>query len=79
MESKRSQVSGSGCCFIRAIVGMVPPGKKDINPQTNAIQSLIVLKHDNKWNISLLQNTPAHFHGHPELVEEMTRELKGLL
>ena len=61
--------------LLRAIVGMVPPGKNDINPQTNAIQSLISIKQDNNWLITLFQNTPAQFHGRPEMVEEMTNEL----
>ena len=30
--------------LLRAIAGMVLPGKNDINPQTNAIQSLIAVK-----------------------------------
>jgi hypothetical protein len=34
-----------------------------------------------KWNleISLFQNAPAEFHGRPELVEQMTKELSELL
>jgi uncharacterized protein (TIGR02246 family) len=64
--------------LLRAIVGMVPPGKNDINPQTNAIQSLISIKQDNNLIITLFQNTPAQFHGRPELVEEMTNELRRL-
>jgi uncharacterized protein (TIGR02246 family) len=62
--------------LLRAIVGMVPPGKNDINPQTNAIQSLVSVKQQNNWLISLFQNTPAQFHGRPELVEQMTNELR---
>jgi len=61
--------------LLRAIVGMVPPGKNDINPQTNAIQSLIAVNQDNNWLVTLFQNTPAQFHGRPEMVEEMTNEL----
>jgi len=64
--------------LLRAIVGMMPPDKKDINPSTNAIQSLIVSIQGNKWKISLFQNTPAQFHGRPELVEQMTKELNEL-
>jgi hypothetical protein len=58
---------------------MVPPGKKEINPATNAIQSLISTKQNDVWKISLFQNTPAQFHGRPELVEAMTKELSQLL
>lgn len=65
--------------LLRAIVGMVPPGKKEINPQTNAIQSLIAKKDADSWKITLFQNTPAQFHGRPELVKEMTEELSDLI
>jgi uncharacterized protein (TIGR02246 family) len=65
--------------LLRAIVGMVPPGKKEINPATNAIQSLIGIKQNDVWKISLFQNTPAQFHGRPELVEAMTKELSKLI
>jgi len=65
--------------LLRAIVGMVPPGKNEINVATNAIQSLIVIKQNDIWKISLFQNTPAQFHGRPELVDAMTKELSKLL
>jgi len=69
----------SETAVLRAIVGMIPPGKKDINPSTNAIQSLIAIKQHNHWKITLFQNTPAQFHGRPELVAEMTKELSELI
>jgi uncharacterized protein (TIGR02246 family) len=65
--------------LLRAIVGMVPPGKNEINPGTNAIQTLIATFEKGAWKISLFQNTPAQFHGHPELVENMTKELTRLI
>nr|WP_263596933.1 hypothetical protein [Metabacillus idriensis] len=36
-------------------------------------------KRENKWLIQLFQNTPAKFHGRPELNEQMTKELNQLL
>ncbi|MBT1700274.1 SgcJ/EcaC family oxidoreductase, partial [Fulvivirgaceae bacterium PWU4] len=65
--------------LLRAVVGMVPPGGNAINPATNAIQSLVALRQNNVWKIALFQNTPAQFHGRPELVESMTKELSALL
>lgn len=62
--------------LLRAVAGMVPPGKKDINPAVNAIQSLIAVKDNGTWRISLFQNTPAQFHGRPELAEALTKELQ---
>ena len=64
-----------GTALLRAIVGMVPPGKNEINPETNAIQSMVAIREKDAWKISLYQNTPAQFHGRPELVEQMTKEL----
>jgi pyrrolidone-carboxylate peptidase len=64
---------------LRAIVGMVPPGKKEINPATNAVQTLIATNQKQIWKISLFQNTPAQFDGRPELVEQMTKELTELI
>ena len=65
--------------LLTAIVGMIPPGKKDIDQAKNAIQSLVASNEGNNWRISLFQNTPAQFHGRPELVEKMTKELSELI
>lgn len=70
---------GSDCAMLRAIAGMVPPGKSDLNPATNTHQTIIVVKRDGAWRIQLFQNTPAQFHGRPELVEQMTNELREQL
>lgn len=65
--------------ILRAVVGMVPPGQSDLNPQLNAIQTLVAVKRDDKWRIALFQNTPAQFHGRPEMVQQLTDELRRLL
>jgi uncharacterized protein (TIGR02246 family) len=70
---------GPDIVLLRAVAGMVMPGEKDINPEVNAIQSLIAIKEDNAWRISFFQNTPAQFHGRPELAEALTRELQELV
>lgn len=62
--------------LLRAAVGMIPPGEQQINPAANAIQSLVVIKDNSKWNIAHFHNTPAQFHGRPELAEALTQELK---
>lgn len=64
--------------LLRAVAGMVPPGERGIKPEVNAIQSLIAIKENNAWRISLFQNTPAQFHGRPQLAEALTRELQEL-
>lgn len=65
--------------ILLAIAGMVPPGEVDIEPSVNAHHTLVAVKVNEEWRIELFQNTPAQFHGRPELVEEMTEELKELL
>lgn len=64
---------------LRAIVGMVPLAQSDLDPKLNSIQTLIAAKRDGHWRIVLFQNTPAQFHGRPELVQQMTEELRHLL
>ena len=64
---------------LRAISGMVPPGKSDIAPALNTHHTMIAVKQAGQWRIALYQNTPAQFHGRPELVEQMTEELRQLL
>jgi uncharacterized protein (TIGR02246 family) len=65
--------------MLRAVVGMTPHGKKDLDPSVNAIQSLIAVRVDGAWRIALFQNTPAAFHGRPELAQALTEELQQLL
>lgn len=68
-----------GVSLLQAIVGMVPPGKNEIMPERNAVQTLVAVQDNQGLKISLFQNTPARFDGRPELVEAMTRELSELI
>src|SRR5689334_22546557 len=65
--------------ILRAVVGMVPPGQSDLNPALNAVHSLVAAKRDGAWRIALFQNTPAQFHGRPDLAQQLTDELRQLL
>jgi uncharacterized protein (TIGR02246 family) len=65
--------------LLRAVAGMHPPGSSDIKPDVNAIQSLVAVKKGGSWRIALFQNTPAQFHGRPELSSALTNELQELL
>jgi uncharacterized protein (TIGR02246 family) len=65
--------------LLTAITGLVPPGRADVSPATNAHQTLIAVRENGAWGIELFQNTPAQFHGRPELVNAMTAELQQLL
>ncbi|MDQ6693183.1 MAG: SgcJ/EcaC family oxidoreductase [Chloroflexota bacterium] len=65
--------------LLRSVAGMIPPGETDLNPSVNAIQSLVAAKWDGQWRIALYQNTPAAFHGRPDLSQALTAELRELL
>jgi uncharacterized protein (TIGR02246 family) len=69
---------GQHAVILRAIAGLVPPGRTAINPETNSHQSVVAEMQHGQWRIVLFQNTPAHFHGRPSLVAEMTRELQAV-
>jgi len=64
---------------LHAVVGMVPPGKREIKPETNAVQTLTAVKRDGQWRIAVYQNTPARFDGRPKLAAELTAELEQAL
>jgi uncharacterized protein (TIGR02246 family) len=70
---------GDGAAVLRAVVGMVPPGGRDINPAVNAIQTLTARNSGERWEIVLFQNTPAAYHGRPEAVDALTEELRSRL
>ena len=63
--------------MLSALVGMVPPGKTEINPAVNAIQTLVAARQNGIWRITLLQTTPAAFHGRPEAQAELTAQLQS--
>ncbi|WP_042221781.1 SgcJ/EcaC family oxidoreductase [Oceanobacillus manasiensis] len=70
---------GSEAAILHAIAGMIPPGKTEIEPSVNAHQTLVAVKKNNAWQVELFQDTPAQFHGRPELVKQMTDELNQLI
>lgn len=65
--------------LLRANAGMVPPGKDDLNPELNAVQSIVAARKGGKWDIALFQNTPAAFHEKPDLSKKLTEELRAIL
>lgn len=73
------RVLGPDVVLLRAVVGMAPPGQQTINPAVNAIQSLVAVCEDRIWRIALFHNTPAAFHGRPELSAALTAELQQAL
>jgi uncharacterized protein (TIGR02246 family) len=70
---------GPGTALLIAISGLVPPGRADVAPATNAHQTMVAVREGGAWRVELFQNTPAQFHGRPELVNQMTAELQQLI
>jgi uncharacterized protein (TIGR02246 family) len=69
---------GADAAILRAIAGMVPPGQDSVNPDANAHHTMIAERGDGGWKVVLFQNTPAQYHGRPELVERHTAEIEAL-
>jgi len=64
---------------LRAVAGMVPPEQRDIHPAVNAVQTIVATRDGGPWRIALFQNTPAAYHGRPDLSEQLTAELRQAL
>jgi uncharacterized protein (TIGR02246 family) len=71
---------GTDSVLLRAVAGMISPGKTSLVPDRNAVQSLVASRQsDGGWQIEMFQNTPARFDGRPDEVDRLTRELEAEL
>ena len=64
--------------LVRAVAGVVPHGREAIDPALNSVQALVAVRRAGRWQILLYQNTPAQFHGRPELADALSAELQQL-
>jgi uncharacterized protein (TIGR02246 family) len=46
--------------IVRAIAGMAPRGKPDLDPKLHAIHRMTAVLRGGEWRIALFQNTQAH-------------------
>ena len=67
---------GAQAALLRAMAGVVPAGQSDLDPKLNAVQALIAEQREGRWQVILYQNTPAQFHGRPDLAQGLTEELR---
>jgi uncharacterized protein (TIGR02246 family) len=67
-----------GIAILRGVAGMVPRGLKEVSPAVNAVQTLVAMSQNGLWLVALFQNTPATFHGRPELLKSLTAELQAV-
>jgi uncharacterized protein (TIGR02246 family) len=64
--------------LLRAVAGMWPRGASELNPDLNAVQTMVLSLADGRYRIELFQNTPAAFHGRLEEAAKLTEELRAL-
>lgn len=76
---KTTALLNADSALLTAVVGMTPEGQTDIAPAANAIQCMLAVKENGEWRIASLQNTPAAFHGRPELSEQLSADLRHAL
>lgn len=65
--------------LLLAVAGMVAVGSNDISPEVNVLHSITAVQEEGTWRIALFQNTPAAFHGRPELAEQLSADLRHVL
>lgn len=67
---------GSGVALLRAVAGMVPAGRSELDPALNMVQTLVAERRADGWCVVLFQHTPARLRGRPALTDELTEELR---
>ena len=65
--------------LVRAVTGMVPEGRRELNATLNTIHTLVAVEGGGTWRAAMFQSTPAVFHGRPDLSAALTDELRALL
>ncbi len=76
---KEVRVLTDTTALLLAVAGMVAVGSNDISPEVNVLHSITAVQDEGKWRIALFQNTPAAFHGRPELAEQFSADLRHVL
>ncbi|MCO5991909.1 SgcJ/EcaC family oxidoreductase [Actinoallomurus rhizosphaericola] len=65
--------------LLRAIAGMIPPGRTVLDPAANTVQSLVAQQRSGVWRIALFHNIQVRYRGRPELARQHTDELRQVL
>ncbi|MBB3085646.1 SgcJ/EcaC family oxidoreductase [Geodermatophilus sabuli] len=69
-----------GVALLLAHAGMIPPGGEDLDPALHTVHTVVAVDEGGgRWRISLLQATPAAWHGRGDARNALTQELHGLL
>lgn len=64
---------------LRAVVGMTPRGKDELNAAVNAIQLMTASRRNDQWRIEVFQNTPATMNGQLDVHSRLSEELRGAI
>ncbi len=78
-EVRAERIVTNEVALLAAVAGLVPAGESDVNPELNAVQTLVARNENGRWRIVQFQNTPAQLHGRPEDAEALTNELRALV
>ena len=73
-----TQIS-TAVAIVRAIAGMVPPGKTDLDPKLHAVHRLTAVHRGGAYRAALFQNTPARLDRRPQDLEQMTADLRAAM
>lgn len=65
--------------IVRAIAGMVLPGKIDLDSQFNAVHRLTAVHRGGAYRVALFHNTPARLDRRPEDVAAMIATLRAAM
>jgi methyltransferase (TIGR00027 family)/uncharacterized protein (TIGR02246 family) len=65
--------------LVRAVTGMIPEGRRELNATLNTIHTLVAVEAGGTWRAAMFQSTPAAFHNRPDLSHALTEELRALL
>jgi uncharacterized protein (TIGR02246 family) len=69
---------GEDVALVHAVVGMLPPGDREVMPDRNAVQLLLAVRTRDGWRAQSLQNTPARYDNRPEAAQALTDELQAV-
>jgi uncharacterized protein (TIGR02246 family) len=65
--------------LVRSEVGMIPPGKDELNAERNAVQLMTAVRKGSEWRVTLFQNTPAAWDGRKDDAEKLNVELRAAI
>jgi uncharacterized protein (TIGR02246 family) len=76
---RAEQPVATDVALLSAVAGLVPAGRHELNPDLNAVQTLVGKRDGETWRAVQFQNTPAQLHGRPDAAEALAEELRALV